>query len=161
MAKPYLSYSIGDSHGILLLDSIVEIYRVVGFDPFEAQPKRVIGYCSYRGQPLYGLDIRDLYSIDEHIYDADANLIISSVLNVHFGILVDNIGHIMHLDESQEMVREHIPAFIKDRCILKAYSVENIAYYEADLLSLFTDEERGTLIKHASQIESLPSQIIE
>lgn len=161
MAKSYLSYSIGDSNGILLLDSIVEIYRVVGFKTFERQPKRVIGYCSYRGQLLYGLDIKDIYNIDEHIYDSGANLIISSLLNIHFGILVDKIGTIMHLDESQEMVREHIPAFIKDRCILKAYSVQNVAHYETDLLSLFNDEERTALIEHASLIESLPTQLTE
>lgn len=153
-ARSYITYSLGEARGVFPLDSIIEIYRVVGFDLFPDAPKRIIGACSFRGEALFGVDIQDVFAIGGHLFNADASLIISTSDNYRFGVLVDHIGDIIRVDDTQEVMREHIPAHIKDRCITRAYSIDNMMHFEVEMLSLFSEEEKNRLVEYSRNFES-------
>ncbi len=154
MAKSYITYTLGGSRGIFPLESIVEIYRVVGFQRLAGVPERVIGYCAFRGAILFGVDIQDVFDISDHVYNSDANLIISMYQNYRFGILVDTIGAIIRLDDSQEVAREHYPSSMKDRYIKRAYTIDNVVHFEVDLLNLFSEDEKARILDRSSKIEA-------
>lgn len=159
MKKSLISYKLGDNSCVIPLDSIVEIYRMVAFTPFDNTSKRVVGHCSFRGQTFFGIDIQDIFGMQEHVFGSEANVIITSQQNYLFGILVDSIGQIIRLDETQEIVRNQFPPNVSEEYVHRAYAIDEQVYFEIDLLGLFTDDEKFQMLEHSSLLESTISRL--
>lgn len=148
-----ITYSLDTVLGAFPVESIMEIYRVVAFTPFEGAPPRVVGYASFRGDPLYGIDVQDVFNLTGHVYNADASIIVTRIGNAIGGILVDHIGDIRRVDESMEIRRDEFSWDIHDPSIRKAYSIGDMTHYELDFFKLFTEEEHRRLEEYSSTIE--------
>ncbi|MAT38577.1 MAG: hypothetical protein CL946_03115 [Ectothiorhodospiraceae bacterium] len=156
--RTYISFTIGTRNGVFALDDIVEIYRIVGFKEVDEAPRRVIGYCSFRGQPMYGIDIHDVFGLKQKPFDANASIIITLAQQHLFGVLVDKIGEIHRLDETAEKSRQAIPADIQHDHVRRVFEIDGQTHFEIEILGLLNNEERLSLLNHSRLVESTENE---
>lgn len=94
--------------GVDILE-VKEINRAVDFTPIYHAPREVRGYVNIRGQIRLVLDLRMMLGLPARPLDARSRVVIfKDDVGESFGVLVDDIGDIVKVDESQlEERRNH------------------------------------------------------
>ncbi|MDM8550979.1 chemotaxis protein CheW [Desulfobacterales bacterium HSG2] len=91
----------GRLFGVNILD-VKEINPEVDFTPIFHAPKKVKGYVNIRGQIYLILDLRLLLGFESKAVDDASRLVLfKPEVGDPFGILVDRIGDVVEVDETQ------------------------------------------------------------
>lgn len=88
-------------YGVDILD-VKEIIDEIALTKIHHAPEEVLGFINIRGHVYLVIDLRTLLSFDKKEIDESSRvLLFTSDVGEAFGILVDNIGHMVEVDEKK------------------------------------------------------------
>ena len=99
--RQFCTFVISDRlFGVDILD-VKEINPETDFTPIYHSPKEIVGYVNIRGQIHLVIDLRLLLGYESRLINEKSRVVLfKTEVGPHFGVMVDQIGDVVEIDEN-------------------------------------------------------------
>lgn len=119
--KLHLFFTLADSKYALNISQVVEIMKLPMLDYPQKLANNIVGLLNYNNFTINILDLRFYLGIKVTPYSVSSQLIIVKTDESLFGLIIDKIGEIISIEQSQV---EYFPITSEDRVIDFMYKIE-------------------------------------
>lgn len=120
--KQYLFFTLGDSKYALSISQVVEIMKLPMLEYPQKLANNIVGLLNYNNFTINILDLRFYLGINVTPYSVANQLIIVKTDESIFGLIIDKIGDIISIEQSQT---EYFPVVSEEKVIDFLYKQES------------------------------------
>ena len=128
----YLQFKLGEENYAMELLKVKEVIPVPDTTPLPSSPPYYTGIMNLRGQIISIIDLRKKLSIVSNAQNAEVAVIIVEIDGIGIGVMVDYIGKVLNLKNSD--IAE-VPEVSKQ---INAKYIQGV-YKDGDVLNIFLD----------------------
>jgi len=145
----YLTFDLMDEHYGVNVNWIMQIIAIPSITKIPKTPTFVKGVINLRGRIIPVIDLRNKFSLPEHIYDDRTSIVIVKIIGdkseFYIGIIVDKVLEVLDIEESEI---EKTPSFGVDTDTHYIFGMAKVRQKVVSLLdinSILTETEMDQL----------------
>ncbi len=133
--KQFVVFRIDNEEYGADINKVTIIEKIMNFARVPTAPIYIKGVINLRGDIIPVMDLRLRLGLPEKEEDEDTRIIIFSINNVQFGVIVDAVSEVLQLEETQI---ESVGSIISDKAV---DYVSGVAKAESKLVTLLNLEK--------------------
>lgn len=98
--KQYIIYRIDSDEYGADINTVSVIEKMLNITRVPKTPTYIKGVINLRGEVIPVMDLRTRFGLSEKEADDDTRIIIATINDISYGIIVDSVTEVLHIDET-------------------------------------------------------------
>lgn len=98
--KQYIIYRIDSDEYGADINKVSVIEKMLNITRVPKTPTYIKGVINLRGEVIPVMDLRTRFGLSEKEADDDTRIIIATINDISYGIIVDSVTEVLHIDET-------------------------------------------------------------